>query len=109
MQMLVYREAVRTLQPTIEPIFAAIEKGLAAAAEEHSSLELRRTDDPWFHAHLARRIACDALVAVGLQAFVVGKANSHVGWPTCVSKTSNSCPLTSNTLSSAPGNRDDLR
>lgn len=68
MQMLVYREVVRTLQPTIEPIFAAIEKGLAAAVEEHSNLELRRTDDPWFYAHLARRIACDALVAVGLQA-----------------------------------------
>jgi hypothetical protein len=68
MHMATYAESVRQLQPVIPPIFSALEVGLEAANDHHTSNGLVRSDDPWHYAHTARRIALDQLREAGLQA-----------------------------------------
>ncbi|MGY0060250.1 hypothetical protein ACWY4P_27515 [Streptomyces sp. LZ34] len=66
--MATYAESVRQLQPVIPPVFSALEEGLKAANQHHTTNSLVRTDDPWHYAHTARRVALEHLRSKGLQA-----------------------------------------
>jgi hypothetical protein len=68
MHMVSYSQAVRTLQPIIDPVFDGIAHGLKVANQEHTRLNLRRSDEPWFYLHFVRRLACQRLHEQGLQA-----------------------------------------
>ena len=68
MQMISYTGALRVLQPTIRPIFAALDKGLAVAGAHHADQKLARSDDPHYYAHTVRRVACEELNKKGLHA-----------------------------------------
>lgn len=67
-----YAEAVRDLQPIIQPLFVAIENGLRAAREDHVHRSFIRGDEPWFYLYSVRRLACQELRDQGLQATIDG-------------------------------------
>jgi hypothetical protein len=79
MHMTTYREAVEAFQPVIDPLFAALIKGLEEAQKDHASKEIDRKDDPHFYLHIARRIACRELAANGLTA--INETSSKPGRP----------------------------
>jgi hypothetical protein len=68
MRMVTYAQAVSAMQPIIEPIYDSLEAGLTAAGDLHTARGLVRADDPWYYIHTVRRVACDRLRAVGVQA-----------------------------------------
>jgi hypothetical protein len=68
MHMASYSQAVRGLQPIIDPVFAAIQYGLDVTNEDHARRDLSRRDEPWFYLHSVRRVACQRLREQGLQA-----------------------------------------
>lgn len=67
-----YAEAVRDLQPIIQPLFASIESGLRSAREDHAQRSFLRRDEPWFYLYAVRRLACQELRDQGLQATIDG-------------------------------------
>jgi hypothetical protein len=68
MHMTTYQQAMRVLQPVIEPTFDALKTGLKQAAEDHAKRQFRRHDDPHFYLHAVRRVAVMELQSKGLQA-----------------------------------------
>jgi hypothetical protein len=68
MHMTNFRDAVRVLQPVIEPTFEALQEGLKQATEDHATRQFRRADDPHYYLHTVRRVAAKQLQSAGLQA-----------------------------------------
>lgn len=68
MHMTTYQQAVRVLQPVIQPTYDAIQAGLEQATEDHAIKRFRRRDDPHYYLHTVRRVAVKQLQSQGLQA-----------------------------------------
>jgi hypothetical protein len=68
MHMVTYARALRTMQPIIDPLYEALVIGLRGAGEVHTTHGLARADDPWYYVHTARRLACEHLRSLGIQA-----------------------------------------
>lgn len=61
-----YPDAVRLLQPVIDPVFDALQYGLDEAAAEHVRRGFERATDPWYFLHSARRSTFERLRPLGL-------------------------------------------
>ena len=68
MHMTSFRDAVRVLQPVIEPTYDALQAGLKQATEDHAAKKFQRRDDPHYYLHTVRRVAAKQLQSNGLQA-----------------------------------------
>lgn len=66
MQMSTYAEAVKRLQSAIPLVFDALQAGLDASSRQHDEGRLKRSVDPHYFSHTARRIACEHLGSNGL-------------------------------------------
>ncbi|NMO54268.1 hypothetical protein HH310_24175 [Actinoplanes sp. TBRC 11911] len=70
--MSTFGEAVSSLQPIIKSVFTSMERGLVTAADQHAKAKFLRIDDPWYYLHTVRRVACQELRDMGLQATLDG-------------------------------------
>jgi len=64
--MSTYQQTLRRLQPIVPPIFDALQDGLTASVQDHAAKKIRRTVDPHYFSHTARRLTCEALRGQGL-------------------------------------------
>jgi hypothetical protein len=78
MHMTTYQQAVRVLQPVIEPTYEALRDGLKQASTDHAERAFVRKHDPHYYLHTVRRVAVQKLQGKGLQAVL--ENSDKRGW-----------------------------
>jgi hypothetical protein len=76
--MTTYRQAVRVLQPVIEPAYEALRDGLRQASTDHTEKAFVREHDPHYYLHTVRRVAVQKLQSKGLQAILENSNKSRL-------------------------------